>query len=78
MPSAACPLRIGIYAQGQSSPVLQLKVTDISYGAVSGSVFSIKPPSGDKVVRIAPAGGQTEPDRPARGQGPAPQGARRR
>jgi outer membrane lipoprotein-sorting protein len=49
------PLRIGIYAQGQSSPVLQLKVTDISYGSVSGSVFSIKPPSGSKVVRIAPA-----------------------
>jgi outer membrane lipoprotein-sorting protein len=49
------PLRIGIYAQGQSSPVLQLKVTDISYGPVSGSVFSISPPAGDKVVRIASA-----------------------
>ncbi len=62
------PLRIGIYAQGQSSPVLQLKVTDISYGTVSNSVFSIQPPSGDKVVRIAPASGQTNPTAPLAGK----------
>jgi outer membrane lipoprotein-sorting protein len=62
------PLRIGIYAQGQSSPVLQLKVTDISYGAVSGSVFSIKAPAGDKVVRIAPAGGNSNPTAPLAGK----------
>ena len=61
------PLRIGIYAQGQSSPVLQLKVTDISYGTVSSSVFSIKPPSGDKVVSIGAASGQTNPTAPLAG-----------
>jgi outer membrane lipoprotein-sorting protein len=62
------PLRIGIYAQGQSSPVLQLKVTDISYGPVSGSVFSIKAPTGDKVVRIAQPAGNTNPTAPPAGK----------
>jgi outer membrane lipoprotein-sorting protein len=62
------PLRIGIYAQGQSSPVLQLKVTDISYGSVGGSVFSMKPPNGDKVVRIAPAAGNANPTAPLTGK----------
>jgi outer membrane lipoprotein-sorting protein len=62
------PLRIGIYAQGQRSPVLQLKVTDISYGPVSGSVFSIKAPTGDKVVRIAQPAGNANPTAPLAGK----------
>jgi len=61
------PLRIGIYAQGQSSPILQLKVTDISYGTVPSSVFSIQPASGDKVVRIAPAASHAAQTTPAQG-----------
>jgi outer membrane lipoprotein-sorting protein len=47
------PLRIAVYARGQSSPVLQVKATDISYGTVPASDFNIKPPSGAKVVRVA-------------------------
>lgn len=46
------PLRFAVYARGDSSPVLELKATNISYGAVSSSVFSIKPPSGAHVVHL--------------------------
>ena len=52
------PLRIGIYAQGSSSPVLQLEATDISYGAVSDSDVSIAPPAGAKTVDLAPPSGK--------------------
>ncbi len=56
------PLRIAIYARNSSSPVLQLKVSDISYGRVSGSVFKITPPAGARVVQISsPAHNPTEP-----------------
>jgi outer membrane lipoprotein-sorting protein len=47
------PLRIAVYATNDSSPVLQLKATDISYGAVPASVFAISPPAGAKVVKIS-------------------------
>jgi outer membrane lipoprotein-sorting protein len=46
------PLRIGIYAQGNSSPALELAVTDISYGAVASSDVDISPPAGAKVVDL--------------------------
>jgi outer membrane lipoprotein-sorting protein len=47
------PLRIGVYARGQSSPVLELKATDISYGSVPAAAFAISPPTGAKVVKVA-------------------------
>jgi outer membrane lipoprotein-sorting protein len=47
------PLRVGIFAQGSSSPVLELAVTDISYGSVPGSDVDIQPPSGAKVVDLS-------------------------
>jgi outer membrane lipoprotein-sorting protein len=47
------PLRIGIYAQGSGSPVLELKATDISYGAVPASTFNVAPPAGAKVVNVS-------------------------
>jgi outer membrane lipoprotein-sorting protein len=51
------PLRIAVYAQHDSTPVLELKATNITYGAVSPSVFAISPPAGSKVVRVStPAG----------------------
>jgi len=50
------PLRIGIYAQGASAPVLQLTVTEISYGSVSASDVEIDPPAGVKVVDLGGAG----------------------
>jgi outer membrane lipoprotein-sorting protein len=50
------PLRAAIYAKGDSSPVIQLEVTDISYGAVSSSVFDVTPPAGAKVTDLTPQG----------------------
>jgi outer membrane lipoprotein-sorting protein len=47
------PLRFAVYARGDSSPVLQLAATDITYGRVSTGVFSISPPAGAKVVKVA-------------------------
>jgi outer membrane lipoprotein-sorting protein len=52
------PLRVALYARGDSTPVLALQATGISYGRVSRSVFDISPPKGAKVVNISlPAGG---------------------
>lgn len=47
------PLEVGIYARGNSTPVLDLKATNISYGAVSASTFAINPPANEKVVNIS-------------------------
>jgi outer membrane lipoprotein-sorting protein len=46
------PLRIAVYARNDSSPVLELKVTQITYGAVPASDFSVPTPSGAKVVTV--------------------------
>ena len=51
------PLRVAIYAKGDSSPVLELKVTDISYGPVSPSAFDVNPPAGAKVTDLSPSSG---------------------
>jgi outer membrane lipoprotein-sorting protein len=51
------PLRAALYARGNSSPVLELRVTDISFGPVSDSVFAITPPPGTKVTDVSPASG---------------------
>jgi len=54
------PLRVAVYAKNDTSPVLELKATDISYGPVDTSVFDIKPPAGAKVVTVkAPANATT-------------------
>jgi outer membrane lipoprotein-sorting protein len=51
------PLSFAIYARGQDKPVIQLKVTDISYGKVPASDFAVSPPPGAKVVTVnVPAG----------------------
>jgi outer membrane lipoprotein-sorting protein len=46
------PLHVGVYAQGSSSPVLALAVTDISYGSVASSDVEVAPPTGAKVVDL--------------------------
>jgi outer membrane lipoprotein-sorting protein len=46
------PLRAGIYAQGASSPALELAVSQISYGAVPASDVDVAPPAGAKVVDL--------------------------
>ncbi len=47
------PLRFAIYARDNSTPVLELKATNISYGPVAASVFNISPAAGSKVVKVA-------------------------
>ncbi len=59
------PLRAAIYAQGQSSPVLELKATKISYGKIAAGDVSAAPPKGAKLVEINPALGVDARGRPA-------------
>ena len=51
------PLRAALYAKGYSSPVLELKVTDISFGAVPDSVFDVTPAPGVNVTHVSPPQG---------------------
>lgn len=60
------PLRVAIYAQGASSPVLALEATDISFGPVSAADIDVTPPAGTKIVdlsskRTSPGGTDTPP-----------------
>lgn len=48
------PLRLAIYAKGDSTPVLALSATEVSYGAVPSSVFSLSLPPGVKMTKITP------------------------
>jgi len=51
------PLRVGIFAVGSSTPVLELTATDVSFGSVPSSTFDVTPPQGAKVVNVsAPSG----------------------
>jgi outer membrane lipoprotein-sorting protein len=62
------PLRAAIYSSESSSPVLELEATDVSFEAVTTSVFEISPPPGAKVVNLSPSseagGSQSEPSSP--------------
>ncbi len=51
------PLRFEVLARGDSTPVLELTATDISFGNVPASTFAISPPSGAKVVHVSGLGG---------------------
>lgn len=56
------PLNLAIYARGNSTPVLQLKATNISFGPQAPSTFNLTPPAGYKVVKVsAPASNPTAP-----------------
>lgn len=46
------PLKAAIYARGDSSPVLELTATSISFGSVPASRFAVSPPRGAKVVDL--------------------------
>jgi outer membrane lipoprotein-sorting protein len=50
------PLKVALYARGDSSPVLSLSVQNISFGQVSASTFAISPPQGAHVVDLTPHG----------------------
>lgn len=47
------PLRAAVYARGNSTPVLELTATHISFGSVPASDFAVSPPSGYKVVKVS-------------------------
>ncbi|MGH2857880.1 MAG: LolA family protein [Solirubrobacteraceae bacterium] len=52
------PLRVAIYARGDSTPVLALQASNVSYGKLPASDFAISPPSGYRVVKIAAPSGR--------------------
>ncbi len=64
------PLRAAIYARGGTKPVLELRATSVSYGAVPLSTVDIAPPAGARVVELtAPSGrergkGEPHPTKP--------------
>jgi outer membrane lipoprotein-sorting protein len=47
------PLKLAVYAQGASSPVLALEVTDIAFGPVSQSDIDVTPPAGSTIVDLS-------------------------
>jgi outer membrane lipoprotein-sorting protein len=47
------PLRAAVYADNQSSPVLELKATDVSFAKVPNSDVNISPPAGARVVDMS-------------------------
>src|SRR3954452_6247095 len=52
------PLRVAVYARGNSDPVLELVATEISYGPVDTSNFAIQPPADAHVVNLSMRGGK--------------------
>jgi outer membrane lipoprotein-sorting protein len=57
------PLRVGIYAQGASKPVLELAATHVTFGTVPSSDVDISPPAGAKVTdlgNLAQRGGKEQ------------------
>jgi len=58
------PLDVAILAQGSSSPVLELKVTGISFGPVATSTVAVAPPHGAKTVPLG-AGARATHERKA-------------
>ena len=56
------PLQFAIYARGNTTPVVELKATSISYGAIPASDFNISPPAGAKVMKISTGTGATSAD----------------
>jgi outer membrane lipoprotein-sorting protein len=51
------PLRVAVYARGNSDPVLELTATEIDYGPVADSTFAIDPPADARVVDLSLRGG---------------------
>lgn len=48
------PLRAAVYAQGQQDPVLELRATDVSYGAIDPGDLEAGTPSDARVVDLTP------------------------
>ena len=54
------PLQLALTAKGDSTPVLELTVTDISFGSVDPSDVSITPPAGTKIVDLSGSAGSSD------------------
>ncbi len=66
----AVPLRVAVYAQGATSPVLELTTADIAYKAVDSSAVDVTPPSGAKTVdlgQLSPGNGSSADKAPVTG-----------
>jgi outer membrane lipoprotein-sorting protein len=50
------PLRAAVYAQGSSTPVLELEATQISFGPVADGDVDVAPPAGAKTVDLGALG----------------------
>ena len=61
------PLKVAVYAQGSSAPVLALEATDISFGSVPDSDIAVSPPAGATIVDLSSQAGSG-----TSGSGPAP------
>jgi hypothetical protein len=46
------PLRFAVYAQGNTSPVIELTATKVSFGAVAPGDLTVTPPANVKVVEL--------------------------
>jgi len=47
------PLKVAIYAQGSSAPVLALEATNVTYGDVPDSDVQVSPPAGAKIIDLS-------------------------
>lgn len=47
------PLEFAVYARGNSTPVLELAASNVSYGKIGRGIFDLKPPTGAHVVTVA-------------------------
>jgi outer membrane lipoprotein-sorting protein len=47
------PLKVAVYAQGSTSPVLALEATKVSYGTVPDSDVQVSPPAGAKIIDLS-------------------------
>ena len=65
------PLRFAVYASGDNTnPVIELAATNVSYGPVAPSVFSLTPPSGYTVTKVStPAGASSDTGTKGKGKG---------
>ncbi|HWB21877.1 MAG TPA: hypothetical protein VG652_03205 [Gaiellaceae bacterium] len=62
------PLHAAIYAKGDTTPVLDLTVTDISYGPVASSDVNVTPPPGAKIETLSlPTAGTEKSGTPVTG-----------
>jgi hypothetical protein len=48
------PLRAAVFASGNANPVLELRATGVSFGAVAASDLTVPEPAGAKVVDLSP------------------------